>query len=123
MILADSSVWIDHLRTSNAVLEQLLAAEEVLMHPFVLGEIACGTLRNRKRVLTSLGRLPAAVAARDTEVFDLIEERRLWGKGVGWVDAHLLASALIGNCRLWSLDRPLQDAARQAGVAYIALVM
>jgi predicted nucleic acid-binding protein len=107
MTLVDTSVWIDHLRGGDAQLEALLADAQVLVHPFVIGELACGSLRQRGEVLTLLRRLPAAVVATDDEVHHLVESRRLWARGLGWVDLHLLASALLEDVPLLTRDRQL----------------
>lgn len=107
MVLVDTSVWIEHFRKGHAGLAALLNQASVLMHPFVLGELACGNLQKRARILGDLAELPRALAAIDEEVLQLIEERKLWGCGIGWVDAHLVASALLSNCRLWTLDERL----------------
>ncbi|MFQ5881693.1 MAG: type II toxin-antitoxin system VapC family toxin [Candidatus Methylomirabilales bacterium] len=108
MILVDTSVWIEHLRTGNRRVRSLLYDEQVLCHPFIVGELACGTLRNREEILTLLTALPEARVAEHQEVLHLLEAERLYGRGLGWVDAHLLASALITGCPLWTLDNPLQ---------------
>lgn len=115
MILVDTSVWIDHLRFGNATLAEMLEEERVLLHPFVIGEIACGNLRNRARVLANLEALPVATSADHEEVVKLVEGHKLWGKGIGWIDAHLLASALVSGCRLWTLDKRLDRAAAIVG--------
>jgi predicted nucleic acid-binding protein len=115
MILVDTSVWVEHFRAGVA-LGGLLSQGLVLTHPFVVGELACGNLRGRARILSDLGALPSAAAATDEEVMRLVEERRLWGRHIGWIDAHLVASALLAGCSLWTLDRPLQRAAHSAGV-------
>jgi predicted nucleic acid-binding protein len=111
MILVDTSIWIEHLRFGNSTLRGLLADNQALTHALVIGEIACGTLRNRSQILEDLSALPSARSATDEDVLTLIEERVLWGKGIGWVDAHLLASALLTHCRLWTFDRSLSRAA------------
>jgi predicted nucleic acid-binding protein len=116
MVLVDTSVWIEHFRTREAVLAQLLNEDLVLAHPFVVGEIACGHLKHRASILGNMERLPTAVSATHSEVRRLLEERRLWGRGIGWVDAHLLASALLSNCCLWTLDAKLHAAAAAAAV-------
>ncbi|MBZ5623162.1 MAG: PIN domain-containing protein [Acidobacteriia bacterium] len=116
MVLVDTSVWVGHFRKNDTALAQLLIKTSVLMHPFVLGELACGHLRNRAAVLSDLEALPVAVQATNEEVLRLIEERRLWGQGIGWVDTHLLASALLSNCSLWTLDEKLDRTANDAGV-------
>jgi predicted nucleic acid-binding protein len=113
VVLADTSVWIQHFRQGQPTLADGLSEGLVLMHPFVSGELACGNLKNRISILSSLHALPSAKLASDREVLQLIEDRRLWGRGLGWVDMHLLASALLSDCRLWTFDQKLQAAARQ----------
>ena len=120
MILVDTSVWVEHLRAGNGRLEQFLEAEQVLGHPFVAGEIALGNLKQRALVLKSLRNLPTADVASDDEVFDLIERRKLHGLGIGYVDAHRLASTLLSEASLWPRDRRLHDAAERLGVAAAA---
>lgn len=121
MVLVDTSVWIGHFRGQEIRLSSLLSDGLVLMHPFVLGELACGNLPQRARVLQDLKALPSATAARDSEALRVVEELKLWGKGIGWVDAHLIASALLSNCGLWTLDERLRKAARDAGVRFSAV--
>jgi predicted nucleic acid-binding protein len=116
VILADTSVWIAHFRKSSPSLSELLGKGLALVHPFIVGELACGNLRNRTRILADLQALPSAASATDGEVMQLIEARKLWGLGIGWIDGHLLASALLSNCRIWTLDRKLLRAAAAAGV-------
>ena len=112
MILVDSSVWIDHFRRANARLSSLVRDHQVLAHRFVIGELACGTLPGRRaEVLAHLSRLPDAPIAAHHEVLALVERRGLAGSGIGWVDAHLLASALLASAPLWTLDRTLQRVA------------
>ena len=111
MILVDSSVWIAHFRAALPALRQLLLDQQVLTHPFVIGELACGNLPARADTLVWLRRQPTALVARDSEVLSLIETKHLWGTRIGWVDAHLLASALVSDCQLWSHDRPLREVA------------
>lgn len=118
MILVDTSVWIEHLRTGDAVLAAELDAGSVCMHPFVLGELACGNLRNRAEVLGLLARLPAAPVASDAEALEFIERRAVFGRGIGYIDAHLLAAtALSGTDRLWTRDRRLAGVAAELGLA------
>ena len=88
----------------------------VLMHPFVSGELACGNLKSRVTILSDLDALPSAKPASNTEVLQLIEDRRLWGRGLGWVDVHLLASALLSHCGFWTLDKKLGEAATELGL-------
>ena len=111
MILVDTSVWIEHLRKGSERLKSLLYDEQVLCHPFVVGELACGTLHNRQEILSTLRALPEARVAEQEEVLRFLEARRLYGRGLGWVDAHLLASTLLTGCKLWTLDQPLRRAA------------
>ena len=107
MILVDTSVWIDHLRSGNERLRSLLHDDQVLCHPFVIGELACGNLHNRKEVLHLLESLPGVPVADHAEVLRLINSRRLYGQGLGWIDAHLLTSAVLVGCELWTSDRLL----------------
>ena len=118
MILVDSSVWIDHLRREDERLMALLAAEEVLGHPFVTGEIALGNLRRRDTVLADLQDLPQAAVATDDEVLDLINRLPLFGRAIGYVDAHLLAAVrLTPDATLWTAERRLRAAAAELGLA------
>ena len=118
MILADTSVWIEHLRRGNVNLASSLDAEQVLMHPFVLGELACGNMRNRAELLELFGRLPMAMTATDVEMLDFIERHRLMGQGIGYVDVHLLASTVLTRgARLWTRDRRLAAVAHRLGLA------
>ncbi|WP_175690587.1 type II toxin-antitoxin system VapC family toxin [Burkholderia anthina] len=114
MILVDTSVWIDHLRAGDATLTTLLEAERVLIHPFIIGELALGSMRDRQTVLDALRDLPAAAAATDDEVQRMIDVVPLHGLGIGYVDAHLLASVrLTGGSKLWTRDRRLLAAAER----------
>ena len=106
MILVDTSVWIDHLRSGDENLTSLLESSQVLMHPFILAEIACGNLANRQPLLSLLAHLPSCTAALDTEVLAFIEHNKLMGRGIGYIDAHLLAATkLTGSARLWTRDK------------------
>ena len=116
MILTDTSVWVDHLRKGDRALSELLEQGQVVCHPFVIGELACGHLRNRTEILTLLAALPEAEMAEHDEVLQLVAGRRLHAKGLGWGDAHLLASTLLTGCTLWTRDRALGAAARQLKV-------
>jgi predicted nucleic acid-binding protein len=118
VILVDTSVWIDHLRSGDARLAALLESGQVLTHPFVIGEIAMGSLRRRDTVLSLLTELPSTTVASDLEVLRLIEGRGLYGRGLGYVDAHLLAAALLtSGTSIWTRDNALDSCARQLGVA------
>lgn len=116
MILADTSVWVDHLRRHNARLATHLEDGAVMVHPFVVGELACGHLRRRREILSALDALPQAPVANHDEVLAFVDAHRLAGAGIGWIDAHLLASALLARVRVWSFDRPLVAAARRLGI-------
>lgn len=118
MILVDTSVWVDHLRQSNAALAGLLKDGETACHPFVIGELACGNLRNRDELLAHLGALDSLPKAQDGEVLDLIGREALMGKGLGLIDVHLLASCLLGGAALWTRDKALQQAASQLDLAW-----
>lgn len=117
MILVDTSVWVEHLRRGLPRLATHLQEGEALIHPWVIGELACGNLRNRSQVLELLQGLPAATVASDAEVLMLIERDQLMGRGIGYVDAHLLASARLSHCRLWTQDRRLAVVAEEQGLA------
>ncbi|MBI2072288.1 MAG: VapC toxin family PIN domain ribonuclease [Gemmatimonadetes bacterium] len=117
MILVDTSPWVDHLRRGNARLASLLEDGEVACHRFVIGELALGNLENRSAILEYLSNLPSAPVAEHDEVVGVVERRRLMGTGIGWVDAHLLASCLLAHLPLWTLDKPLATQARRLGVA------
>jgi predicted nucleic acid-binding protein len=109
MILVDTSVWVEHLRSGVSELQTLLFDGEVVCHPFIVGELACGNLRNRKEILSLLQDLPMASVADHVEVMKIIENHKLMGKGVGYVDLHLLASALLDRIPLWTHDKRLHD--------------
>jgi predicted nucleic acid-binding protein len=114
VILADTSVWIAHLRIADLAFARALYDGEVLMHPYVMGELACGNLRSRDTLLELFRGLPAAPVATDEEALRYIEDRRLFGRGIGYIDVHLLAStALAGKARLWTHDKPLATVARE----------
>ena len=111
MILVDTSVWVDHLRRRNAALADRLGRGEVVCHPFVIGEISLGSLKNRDEVLKLLSELPMASVVPHGEVLALVHRLDLAGRGVGWVDVHLIASAVVDRLRLWTLDRRLASVA------------
>jgi predicted nucleic acid-binding protein len=118
LILADTSVWVDHLRRGDMRLVELLQSASVLMHPFIVGEIACGSLADRETVLDLLKGLPTAAVADFDEVLSFVEHHGLWGKGIGYVDVHLLAAVtLTHGATLWTRDRRLRAAAQALGCA------
>lgn len=118
MILVDTSIWVDHLARGHSRLVELLNGSEVLMHPFVLGELALGNLRRRTSALFDLAMLPRARIAMDSEVLEFIEEHRLYASGIGYIDAHLLAATLLTpGTYLWTRDRTLHAAANRLKIA------
>lgn len=118
MILVDTSVWVDHLRAGDMILAGLLETGRVLMHPFVVGELALGNLRQRQVILGYLRDLPQAVVATNGEVLQFIERHDLAGLGIGYVDVHLLASTqLTSGSSLWARDKRLLAVAEQLGLA------
>jgi len=118
VILVDSSVWVDHLRKGDAILARLLNAARVLAHPFVVGELALGSLRQRESILATLQNLPQAIVARDAEVLRFINQQALHSVGIGYVDAHLLASVrLTAGGSLWTRDKRLHAVAGRLGLA------
>src|SRR5262245_14097398 len=111
MLLVDTSVWVDHFRRGNAGLRQQLEDGNVACHPFVIGELACGSLQNRAEILSLMARLPKAETADHDEVLQFVEQFQLMSRGVGWIDMHLLASAALSDLRIWTLDGRMGKAA------------
>lgn len=118
MILVDTSIWVSHFRESNPHLEELLLDEYVVCHPFIIGELACGCLKNRKEIISLLQALPQAQTAENDEILQFIENKQLMGIGIGIVDVHLLASALLTKVLLWSADKQLRAVATKLIVLY-----
>lgn len=116
MILVDTSVWIDHFRRGNDKLASHLHNAQVLCHPFIVGELACGNLTQRGKILSLLAALPQGVLADHDDVITFIETHRLTGTGIGWIDAHLLASAMLSDALLWTMDKPLARGTRSIGI-------
>jgi predicted nucleic acid-binding protein len=114
VILADTSLWVDHFRRGNFTLSEWLERGEVATHPFVIGELACGNLRARQHILEMLRALPAVAELSHDEAMQFIESHRLHGRGLGWIDVHLLASSMLAGARLLTLDTRL-------GAAYAAI--
>jgi predicted nucleic acid-binding protein len=112
MILVDTSVWVEHFRAGSDRLRGLLLDEQVLCHPFVVGELACGTLHKRVDILSMLKALPEAHLLEHEEVMGFIEAQRLYGRGIGWVDA----STLLTRCAIWTFDKPLRRVAAALNV-------
>ena len=119
MILVDTSIWIDHIRRPDLLLSRGLAENKVLIHPFVLGELALGQFARREAIIDDLSSLPTAQVATNEEVLGLVERAHLHGSGVGYVDAHLLTSALLTDTtQLWTRDRRLAAAAERLGMSF-----
>ncbi len=118
MVLVDTSLWISHLRKPHEGLMELLDNGKVACHPLIVGELACGNLKNRMTLLSLFEALPHVSLAGHEEVLSFIEGRNLMGKGLGYVDAHLLASAVLTGVPLWTLDRNLEKAAGELQCAY-----
>ena len=118
MVLVDTSVWIDHFRKTNGRLSMLLEAEDVALHPFVIGELACGNLRNRKEIIALLHALPETAKVEEDEALLFIERHRLMGRGIGLVDVHILASSHISSCLLWTRDKRLRSVAQEMHIEF-----
>jgi predicted nucleic acid-binding protein len=110
MILVDTSIWVNHFRSGVPELENMLNQNMVGTHPFIIGELACGSLQKRGEVVAQMRSLPSATVAQDAEVHRLLESHRLWSKGLGWIDLHLLAAALLSGWALWTADTSLAAA-------------
>ena len=117
MILVDTSVWIEHLNRDRELLEHLIAADEVLIHPFVIGELACGGLPAREQVMEELHEMPRGPVASEPDALDFIERNRLMNTGLNYIDIHLLAAASSAKTPLWTFDRKLRTAALALGLA------
>ena len=118
MVLVDTSVWIEHLRDGDPRLQSLLDEGEVVCHPCIIGELACGHIVNRKPILAFLRSLPQTEVANQEEVMALIEAHQLMGKGLGYIDIHLLSSARLSMIPLWTKDVPLKKAAAELDVLF-----
>ncbi len=117
-VLADTSLWVEHLRIGHPKLASLLFAGEVAVHPFVIGELACGNIKNRRQILALLKALPAVTVAEPDEVLRFIDNHHLMGLGLGYTDVHLLASAALSHTPLWTADKQLHAAASRLHLAF-----
>lgn len=117
MFLIDTSAWIRHLKGLDTPLSNMLEANEVLIHPFVVGELACGALKARKQVLELLEALPSVLTVDHKEVLTMLDAHKIYASGIGWVDAHLLASCLINRCQLLTYDKALSKISKKLGVS------
>jgi len=118
MVLVDTSVWVEHLRSGNVGLENLLNEGQVACHIFIVGELACGNLSNRSEILSLLQALPLADHAEHEEVMHFIENYSLMGKGLGYIDMHLIVSALLTKVSIWTLDKKLKEVSSKLGLEY-----
>jgi predicted nucleic acid-binding protein len=118
MVLVDTSVWVKHLRSGNIGLENLLNDGHVVCHPFIVGELSCGNLSNRSEILSLLQALPLANHAEHEEVMHFIENYSLMGKGVGYIDMHLIVSAILTRVPIWTFDKKLQEVSSKLGLEY-----
>jgi predicted nucleic acid-binding protein len=118
MVLVDTSVWVEHLRSGSNGLESLLNNDSVVCHLFIVGELACGNLSNRVEIFTLLQALPQAIHAEHGEVMHFIENYSLMGKGLGYIDMHLLVSAILTKVPIWTLDKKLKEVSSKLGLEY-----
>lgn len=118
MVLVDTSVWIEHLRLVHTDFAELMNNAQVVCHPFVVGELACGGLNNRREILSLLQSLPMAILAEHDEVLQFIENHKIMGRGLGYVDVHLLASTIMTGIPLWTLDKKLHHISTELGVSF-----
>ena len=118
MVLVDTSVWISHFREDNSHLKKLLIDESVVCHPFIIGELACGNIKNRKNIISLLQALPQTLVAENNEILAFIEHKKLMGSGIGLIDVHLLASTLLTNIQLWTADKRLRTTASKLSISY-----
>ena len=123
MVLVDTSVWVRHLREGDSDLKRLLNSGEVMCHPYIVGELACGNLKNRREVLSLLQLLPPATLAKNEESLHFIEQNHLMGKGVGYIGVHLSASAVLTGVPMWSYDKKLSEVNRGLGIEYNPLLL
>ncbi len=117
-VVVDTNIWVHHWRKSNPLLLSMMEDGEVWTHPIVVGELAMGNLRDRHRTLWHLTRLGRPQLATDAETLHMVEAHRLWGRGIGWSDARILASVVIGECLLWTGDLRLDACASELGVSW-----
>ena len=118
MILVDTSVWVNHLRKGESHLEKLLFDGEVICHTYIIGELACGNLKNREEIISLLQALPMASQIEFSEYLYFINKNQLYGRGIGFVDIHLLASSQLEQVPLWTVDKKLKTVAAKIGLIY-----
>lgn len=118
MVLVDTSVWVSHLRNGNTNLANLLNNGDVVCHSFIIGELACGNLKNRVEILSLLQALPMSIEAEQDEVMKFIENNQLMGKGLGYIDVHLLAAASLTEVPIWTIDKKLDAVSQKMGLSF-----
>ena len=118
MVLVDTSVWVNYLHKGNSKLEYLLNEVEVVTHPFIVGELSCGGIKNRKEFINLMRSLSSIDAVSEEEYYHFLESNKLWGKGVGFVDVHLLAAAKVSRVKLWTEDKNLVAIAKNMKLLY-----
>ena len=118
MVLVDTSVWITHFRSGNSKLQKLLQEGKVACHPFIIGELACGNISNRAEILSLMQSLPMLDTVEHEELLIFIEQKQMMGKGLGFVDVHLMAAALLAGIPLWTQDRKLKQACSQLSIDF-----
>ena len=118
MVLVDTSIWISHFRDNNSYLKNLLIDEVVACHPFIIAELACGNIKNRKEIIALLQALPQTLIAEHDEILAFIEHKKLMGTGIGLIDVYLLASSLLTSIPLWTTDKRLSASAKKMNISY-----
>jgi predicted nucleic acid-binding protein len=118
MVLVDTSVWVSHLRNDNTHLANLLNHGEVVCHPFIIGELACGNLKNRTEILSLFQALPMSIQAEHDEVMKFVENNQLMGKGLGYIDVHLLAATSLTEVPIWTIDKRLDAVSQEMGLNF-----
>lgn len=118
MVIVDTSVWVNYLRKGDSQLEKLLNKGQVMCHRFIIGEITCGNINNRNEILRLLQLLPSAVQARHEEVMEFIETSKLMGRGLGYIDVHLAASARLTGVAIWTADKKFSEINKELGISF-----
>jgi hypothetical protein len=118
MVLVDTSIWVEHLRAGHRGLEDLLAEGKVACHELIIGELACGVIKNRREILALMQALPTVIEAEHDEAMLFIDRHRLTGKGLGFIDVHLMASAVLSDTPLWTMDKTLKAESSRLGIAF-----
>lgn len=122
MVLVDTSVWINHLKSKNEYLVDLLISEGALIHPFVIGELACGSIKNRDKILTYLNDIPKSIVPEHEEVISFLNSKKLFSRGIGWTDANLLLSSILSKSKLWTLDQRLRAVSIELRINFSPLI-